>query len=114
MKTFHEYVTPCSKALYDEYGQIEGTLLMQGIQSLGVHFKDGFRGNDGKIYHHMLLVMSPHPIENLTELFPGVTTPWTHKENQHDEKHMARVGPYTTSMRHGNLHIDAKDVTFRA
>lgn len=114
MKTFHEYTTPCSQALYEEYGQIETSLLLQDIQSLGMHFPNGFLGDDGEVYHHMLLVMSPRPLDNLHELFPGVKTQWHYKVNHYDEKHMRDTGPYVTSMQHGKLHIDTKDVTFRA
>ena len=114
MNTLHAYTAPCSKELYEEYGQIETTLLLQDIQSLGAHFEDGFRGDDGEVYYHMILVMSQRPLENLYELFPGVTTQWTHKEHRYDGKRPSSVGPMTTSMRDGKLHIDTKDVTFRA
>ncbi len=114
MKIIHEYVAPVTKALYEEYGQIETSLLLQGIQSLGVYFENGFRGDDGKVYHHMLLVMAPYPLENLTELFPGVKTQWTHKEQELGKSDITKTGPYITHMEKGKLHIDTKDVTFRA
>ncbi len=109
----HEYTTPVSKALYEEYGQIETSLMLQGIQSIGVHIESGFRGEDNQVYHHMLLVMAPRPLDNLHELFPGVKTQWTHKERQQDGKQRLNTDPYITHMKNGKLHIDTKDATFR-
>jgi hypothetical protein len=110
----HEYVAACTKALYEEYGQIDTTLMLQGIQSLGVHFEGGFRGNDGKVYHHMILVMSPHLLGNLHELFPGITTQWTHKTHEQDGTHTKYAGPIIPRMEKGKLLIETKDATFRA
>src|SRR5258708_4483969 len=109
----HECRTPGSKGLYEEYGPIETSLMLQGIQSIGVHIESGFRGEDNQVYHHMLLVMAPRPLDNLHELFPGVKTQWTHKERQQDGKQRLNTDPYITHMKNGKLHIDTKDATFR-
>lgn len=111
MTTFHEYTAPVTKELYKQYGQIDGTLAMRRIQSVGIEFKDGFRGKDGTVYHHMLLVMAPFTIENLPELFPGVTTQWTHRERNDNQQ--TAPGPYDVKMRDGKLWVDAKKITFR-
>src|SRR5260221_434921 len=47
------------------------------------------------------------------ELFPGVTSKWTHKERQQDGKQQLNTDPYITHMKNGKLHIDTKDATFR-
>src|SRR5258708_13428734 len=109
----HEYTTPVNKALYEEYGQIETSLILQGIQSIGIHIESGFRGEDNQVYHHMLLVMAPRPLDNLHELFPGVKSQWTHKERQQHGKQRLHTAPYITHMKNGKLHIHTKDATFR-
>lgn len=109
----HEYTAPVSKALYEEYGQIETSLLMQDIQSLGIHFEGGFRCDNGEVYHHMILVMTPRALDNLHELFPGITTPWSHNAREHTPGKAQMVDPYIVHEEKGKLHVSTKDVTFR-
>lgn len=110
--TYHEYSAPVSKALYEEYGQIEGTLLERNIQSYGIESEEGFM-DEGKVYHHMLIVNSPTPLENLPELFPGVTTSWIHKV-QKKSNTLADLPPMTFEYgKDGKLEVRSKDFKFR-
>ena len=112
----HIYSAACTKDQYEEYGQLEALLTMRRIGSWGVHIESGFRGNDGNIYYHLLYVMSPEPLDNLYELFPGIHTQWHHEERQ-DER--AARGQFTdVEMKSGKLYARAKHpkikgITFR-
>lgn len=115
MNTFHEYTAPVSKALYEEYGQLDASLLKQHIKSMGLHVKDGFRGNDEQVYHYMVVVMAPEPVDTLHELFPGITTEWTHHLRSYDLPRAwqsLQMG-FKTGMVNGKLYADTEDATFR-
>ncbi len=109
--TFHEYMAACTKEQYEEYGQIESLLAMRMIQSMGLHFEHGFKDDEGNIYYHAILVMSPTPLDNLHELFPGITTQWTHEEHKREQTGLRPQ--YSTAMKNGKLLIKAKGVSFR-
>jgi hypothetical protein len=111
MNTFHEYTVACTKEQYEEYGQLESLLAMRRISSTGIHIESGFRGADGTIYYHMLLVMSPGPLENLHELFPGIHTQWHHEERQREG---APRGKFTSvEMKGGKLYARTQDPTLK-
>lgn len=112
--TYHEYTAACTKAQYEEYGQLEAHLLMRNIQSLGIESKEGFTDDDGKTYHHMILVASPCPLDaQLFELFPGITTHWTHKE-QSIQKNTPRPSVGKTEMKNGKFYAHTKKYSIRA
>jgi len=110
----HEYTVPVDRALYEEYGQIEGNLSLKGIQSIGVYVEDGFT-HEGKTWYYMLVVLAPFAIENLAELFPGVKSQWDHNTRERITK--GACPPYRTETKDGKLFIKAESesgkVSFR-
>jgi hypothetical protein len=85
-ETFHSYSVAVSKRVFDRYAYLEyGTLehpelLERYIHTIGFELPGGFHGDDGKVYHHIFVVLSRDDItDELTTLFPKVTGNWTHK-----------------------------------
>lgn len=106
----HEYMAACTEKQYKQYGRLNRELFPHRIFTLGVHIPDGFQ-EDGKIYHHMLVVMSPVPLDNLQKLFPGITTGWLYQEKEETEQKEAK--PLRVTQDEDALYVSSPRLSIR-
>lgn len=81
-KTFHSYIAPCGKRIYEKYGHLIESLLPRRIYTTGLELPEGVSDDDGHVYHHGLMVMAPEDITpELSALFPEMPLErWSHSE----------------------------------
>lgn len=88
-ETYHCYVAFCEQHLYEKYGQVNGSLSLRRIFTVGLEEPDGVRGDDDHVYHHGLIVMSSGDITpELPALFPEIEPARWH----HDERTKEALG----------------------